>query len=139
MGGLIRRALLTLSATAVLGLSGCAQQGSEQRLDAERLRLWLQGQFSRGLAHPVRLGPFQGLSLQGLEFGPSRVLPIAADRSSMQLQRLTLRPDLFASLRQGRLVSSSGVLAAMCNIWVAPVVLNPVYFRTRDVKDPRLQ
>ena len=109
MGGLIRRALLPLSATAVLGLSGCAQQGSEQRLDAERLRLWLQGQFSRGLAHPVRLGPFQGLSLQGLEFGPSRVLPTAADRSSMQLQRLTLRPDLFASLRQGRLVSSIGL------------------------------
>jgi len=83
MGVLIRRALLPLSAMAVLGLSGCALQGSEQRLDAERLRLWLQGQFSRGLAHPVRLGPFQGLSLQGLEFGPSRVLPTAADRSSM--------------------------------------------------------
>ena len=109
MGGLIRRALFTLSATAVLGLSGCAQHGSEPRLEADRLRLWLQGQFSRGLAHPVRLGPFQGLSLQGLEFGPSRVDSTAADRSSMRLQRLTLRPDLFASLRQGRLVSSIGL------------------------------
>ena len=110
MGGLIRRVVCPLAATAVLGVAGCAPQGSsDPRLDPDRLRMWLQGQFSRGLAHPVVLGPFQGLSLQGLEFGPSQVQPTAADGSSMRLQRLTVRPDLFASLRQGRLVSSIGL------------------------------
>ena len=106
MGRSIRRVLLPLSSAAVLTLGGCSWQPSS---DAVGLHRWLQKQLSAGLNHPVELGPLLGFGFQGLEFGPTRVLPSELDGSRMTAQRLTLMPDLLGSLRQGRAFAQIGL------------------------------
>ena len=106
MGRSIRRVLYPLSSAALLALAGCSIQ---PRWDAAGLHRWLERQFSAGLNHPVELGPFLGFGLQGLEFGPTRVLPSTLDGSVMSAQRLTLLPDVLSSLRQGRAVADIGL------------------------------
>jgi len=106
MGRSIRRVLLPLSSAALLTLAGCSAQ---PRWDAAEFRHWLEKQLSFGLNHPVELGPLLGVGLQGLEFGPTRVLPTAQDASVMSVQRLTLLPDVLGSLRQGRGVAQIGL------------------------------
>ena len=106
MGRSIRRVLLPLSSAALLTLAGCSTQ---PRWDAAGFHNWLEKQLSAGLNHPVELGPLLGFGLQGLEFGPTRVLPSQSDGSVMSVQRLTLLPDLIGSLRQGSGVAQIGL------------------------------
>ena len=106
MGRSIRRVLFPLSSAALLTLAGCSPQSS---WDAAGFHHWLEQQFSSALNHPVELGPLQGFGLRGLEFGPTRVLPSQSDGSVMSAQRLTLVPDLLASLRQGSVVAQIGL------------------------------
>ena len=106
MGRSIRRVLLPLSSAALLTLAGCSTQ---PRWDAEGFHNWLEQQLSAGLNHPVELGPLLGFGLQGLEFGPTRVLPSASDGSAMSVERLTLLPDLIGSVRQASAVAKIGL------------------------------
>ena len=128
MGGSLRRVLLPASTAALIGLSGCSTSAALGDWNSEPLRQWLQQQFSLGLAHPVSLGPLQSVGLQGLVFGRTRVGPGPSDASTMELERLTLRPDLLASLRQGRWVGAIGLSGlklqlrpnASGELWVFP-------------------
>ena len=128
MGGSLRRVLLPASTAALIGLSGCSTSAALGDWNSEPLRQWLQQQFSLGLAHPVSLGPLQRIGLQGLVFGRTRVGPGPSDASTMELERLTLRPDLLASLRQGRWVGAIGLSGlklhlrpnASGKLWVFP-------------------
>ena len=106
MGRSIRRVLFPLSSAALLTLAGCSTQ---PRWDAAGFHHWLEQQLSAGLNHPVELGPLLGFGLQGLEFGPTRVLPSDLDGSVMSVQRLTLLPDLMGSVRQGSAVAQIGL------------------------------
>ena len=128
MGGSLRRVLLPASTAALIALAGCSTSAALGDWDGEPLRQWLQTQLSRGLAHPVSLGPLEGIGFQGLVFGPTRVEPGPSDGSTMELERLTLKPDLLASLRQRRWVSSIGLAGlkvqlqpnAQGQLWVFP-------------------
>ena len=100
-------ALLLLTAAG-----GTALLLSADRLLAALYNHWrpgLEQQIGAALGHPLQLGPYRGLGVDGLRLGPSRLLPTAADRSSLQLRQLRLGVDPWASWRQGLPVLDLGL------------------------------
>ncbi|MEB3199072.1 MAG: translocation/assembly module TamB domain-containing protein [Synechococcaceae cyanobacterium] len=90
-----------------LGLAGVAAAGAwwgGQRLAAQLYERWrpgLERQLSPVIGHPVRLGPFRRLGLDGVHLGPSSLLPQPQDRSSVSAAGLRLQLDPLASWRLG--------------------------------------
>jgi len=105
MGGSIQRlSLAPIAALGLLALGGCGQ-----RLTPQAGRQQLQKLIQRGVGHPVRLGPLQAISSQGLLFGPSQVLGGPVDGSSLRVRQALLQLDLGASLWQRRPVLLVGL------------------------------
>jgi len=63
-------------------------------------RAQLEQQLGLLMGHRLQLGPLRHLGLDGLTVGPSRLLPAAQDRSSVQAQALRLSLDPLASLQR---------------------------------------
>ena len=76
----------------------------------DSLKPRLERQLGELLGHPLQLGAMRGIGWYGIgwhgigwlgvELGPSRLLPVAADRSSVTAQGLSVSLDPWASLRQ---------------------------------------
>jgi translocation and assembly module TamB len=76
----------------------------------DSLKPGLERQLGELLGHPLQLGAMRGIGWYGIgwhgtgwfgvELGPSRLLPVAADRSSVRAQGLSVSLDPWASLRQ---------------------------------------
>ena len=71
----------------------------------DSLKPSLERQLGELLGHPLQLGEMRGIGWHGIgwigvELGPSRLLPVAADRSSVRAQGLSVSLDPWASLRQ---------------------------------------
>ncbi|MFQ6537383.1 MULTISPECIES: translocation/assembly module TamB domain-containing protein [Aphanothece] len=65
-----------------------------------RFRPGLEQQIGQVLGHPLRLGDFRGFGWSGLRLGPTRVLPVPGDGSSLSADELAVSLDPLASLRQ---------------------------------------
>ena len=63
-----------------------------------RLRPGLERQLGQILGHPLRLGPYQGLGLDGLRVGPSQLLAGPQEGSTAAVRGLRLGLDPLASL-----------------------------------------
>lgn len=109
MGGLIQRVVGPFSLLGLLSIAGCgvAPFSGDSKTAAwhRQLEFWLE----RGLAHPVDLGPFQGIGPAGIGFGPTRVGPSGLDSSTMAAQQVWLLPDLLKSWQQRELVLQIGL------------------------------
>ncbi|EHA64046.1 translocation/assembly module TamB domain-containing protein [Synechococcus sp. WH 8016] len=68
------------------------------------LRPSLEQQFSVPLGHPIEIGPYRGLGLDGIGIGPITILPGTKDASTLRVQKLTLGIDPLSSIRHLRLV-----------------------------------
>ena len=68
------------------------------------LRPSLEQQLSVPLGHPIEIGPYQGLGLDGIGIGPIRILPGTKDASTLRVQKLSLGIDPLSSIRHLRLV-----------------------------------
>ncbi len=95
-----------LGAGSVLLVAGVAigfrlaDQAASDLVD--QVRPDLETMLSKPLGHPIKIGAYQGLRPWGFQIGPSRILPAAADRSEISLEKLTVSVDPLASLRQWR-------------------------------------
>lgn len=68
------------------------------------LRPSLEQQLSIPLGHPIEIGPYRGLGLDGIGIGPIKILPGTKDASTLRVQKLTLGIDPLSSIRHLRLV-----------------------------------
>lgn len=97
-----RRRLL-LSSALVLGGIAAGWWWSDQ-LAARIFAFWrprIEHQVGQAMGHPLRLGPFQGLGPWGVGVGPSQLLPVPADPSSVRVERFTISLQPLESLRRG--------------------------------------
>ncbi len=91
-----------------LGLAGSILWISLDRiLDSvvEHLRPQLERQLAKPLGHPVRIGPYRGLSFSGVSIGPSRVLQGPKDQSTASIASLSVGIAPFTSLRRWKPVA----------------------------------
>ena len=68
------------------------------------LRPSLEQQFSIQLGHPIEIGSYRGLGLDGIGIGPIKILPGTKDASTLRVQKLSLGIDPLSSIRHLRLV-----------------------------------
>ena len=68
----------------------------------ERLRPDLEAQISTPLGHPVSVGRYRGLGLQGIALGPVQLSKGPLDQSSARIERLSIGLDPLASLQRLR-------------------------------------
>ena len=68
------------------------------------LRPSLEQQLSIPLGHPIEIGPYRGLGLDGIGIGPIKILPGTKDASTLRVQKLSLGIDPLSSIRHLRLV-----------------------------------
>ena len=68
------------------------------------LRPSLEQQLSVPLGHPIEIGPYRGLGLDGIGIGPIKILPGTKDASTLRVQKLSLGIDPLSSIRHLRLV-----------------------------------
>ncbi len=54
--------------------------------------------LSNSLGHPLELGSYRGLRLWGVELGPTKLLPVVKDSSSVKISTLTVKFAPLASL-----------------------------------------
>ena len=54
--------------------------------------------LSNSLGHPFKMGSYRGLRPWGIELGPTKLLPIETDSSSVNISTLTVKFAPFASL-----------------------------------------
>lgn len=87
------------AAAALLLLAAGLQRGAAAIYG--RLKPDLERQLGTVLGHPLQLGAFQGLGWSGLELGPSRLLPLPGDPSSLRIARIGLSLDPISTLRRG--------------------------------------
>ncbi|HYP04190.1 MAG TPA: hypothetical protein VER57_06525, partial [Cyanobium sp.] len=66
----------------------------------EHWRPTLERQVGTVMGRPLQLGPYQGLSAEGLSVGPSRFLPGLLDGSTASVESVLVRIDPLASWRQ---------------------------------------
>ncbi|MFN6338465.1 MAG: translocation/assembly module TamB domain-containing protein [Cyanobacteriota bacterium] len=62
-------------------------------------RPWLEGQVGKAMGRPLRLGPYQGWTPEGVSIGPSRFLAGPKDGSTAEATSLVARLDPLASWR----------------------------------------
>ncbi|MFM9110087.1 MAG: hypothetical protein ACKOPN_05745, partial [Prochlorococcaceae cyanobacterium] len=115
-----RRDLLLLAAGGA-GLALLVQQADHLAAAAyNRVRPRLERQLGQVLGHPLELGPYQGFGPLGLRVGPSRLRPVAGDRSSAAVSGLTVSLDALASLRQRLPVLGLGIAGARVELHRQP-------------------
>lgn len=110
---------LALGVSALgIGLVALGLGGAELILRRvyDSLKPRLERQLSEVLGHPLQLGAMRGISWLGVELGPSQLLPIAADRSSVRAQGLSVSLDPWASLRQREAVLQLGLSGVEANL-----------------------
>ena len=82
----------------------------------QRLRPDIEAQISKPLGHPVSIGRYRGLGLQGLALGPVQVRKGPLDQSTAEIQRLTIGLDPFASLLRFKPVLTVRVRGAQLDL-----------------------
>ena len=98
----LSRSLVLISSAAV----GVGSVVAVQSLDrtAEQVLGSLRGPLERNLSsalgHPITIGSYQGLRLWGVALGETTIAPTSSDRSTIQVQGLSVHLDPLASLRQ---------------------------------------
>ena len=70
----------------------------------QQSRAGLEQRYSKALGRPLRLGDYQGLRLNGIRLGPSRILASGRDNSHLAASSVQLSVDPLASLLQHRWV-----------------------------------
>ena len=80
------------------------------------LRPSLEQQLSLPLGHPIVIGPYRGLGLDGIGIGPIKILPGPKDASSVRVQQLSLGIDPLSSIRHLRLVIVARLKGADVNL-----------------------
>ena len=80
------------------------------------LRPSLEQQLSLPLGHPIEIGPYRGLGLDGIGIGPIRILPGTKDSSTVRVQQLSLGIDPLSSIRHLRLVVVARLKGADVNL-----------------------
>ena len=107
------RVVLTVLGGSLLG--GAALWIVADRLaDAlfQRVRPGIEAQISKPLGHPVSIGRYRGLGLHGLGVGPVQVRQGPLDRSTAEINRITIGLDPLASLQRLRPVLTVRVRGA---------------------------
>jgi translocation and assembly module TamB len=69
-----------------------------------RSRPWIEEQVGRALGRPFQLGPLEGIGLDGLQIGPSRLLPGVKDGSSVRVTGGSVSVPPLASWRRRQLI-----------------------------------
>lgn len=82
----------------------------------QRVRPDIEAQISKPLGHPVSIGRYRGLGLQGLALGPVQVRKGPLDQSTAEIQRLTIGLDPFASLLRFKPVLTVRVRGAQLDL-----------------------
>ncbi len=82
----------------------------------QRVRPDIEAQISKPLGHPVSIGRYRGLGLQGLALGPVQVRKGPLDQSTAEIQRLTIGLDPFASLLRFKPVLTVRVRGAQIDL-----------------------
>ncbi len=80
------------------------------------LRPSLEQQLSIPLGHPIEIGPYRGLGLDGIGIGPIRIRPGTKDASTLRVQKLSLGIDPLSSIRHLRLVVVARLNGANVNL-----------------------
>ena len=80
------------------------------------LRPSLEQQLSIPLGHPIEIGPYRGLGLDGIGIGPITILRGTKDASSLRVQKLSLGIDPLSSIRHLRLVVVARLHGASVNL-----------------------
>ena len=80
------------------------------------LRPSLEQQLSLPLGHPIEIGPYRGLGLDGIGIGPIKILPGTKDASTVRVQQLSLGIDPLSSIRHLRLVVVARLKGANVNL-----------------------
>ncbi|MDA7685214.1 translocation/assembly module TamB domain-containing protein [bacterium] len=80
------------------------------------LRPSLEQQLSTPLGHPIEIGPYRGLGLDGIGIGPIRIRPGTKDASTLRVQKLSLGIDPLSSIRHLRLVVVARLHGASVNL-----------------------
>ena len=95
----MRRGLIIGGAGAI-GIGGL-WWGSDRLIGGlyEGVKPRLENQIGKVLGHPLKLGPYRGLGVDGLRLGPSRILEGRHDRSSVSARSVTVLVDPLTSLR----------------------------------------
>ena len=80
------------------------------------LRPSLEQQLSIPLGHPIEIGPYRGLGLDGIGIGPISIRPGTKDASTLRVQKLSLGIDPLSSIRHLRLVVVARLNGANVNL-----------------------
>ena len=80
------------------------------------LRPSLEQQLSIPLGHPIEIGPYRGLGLDGIGIGPIKIRPGTKDASNLRVQKLSLGIDPLSSIRHLRLVVVARLNGAKVNL-----------------------
>ncbi|SBO42470.1 translocation/assembly module TamB [Cyanobium sp. NIES-981] len=93
---------LEIALLAAVGATAAAAWSADHvaRSVYGHVRPQLEQQIGKALGHPLKLGEYRGFGWSGLRIGPTRVLPGAADRSSLQASQLSVSLDPLSSLRR---------------------------------------
>jgi translocation and assembly module TamB len=80
------------------------------------LRPSLEEQLSLPLGHPIEIGPYRGLGLDGIGIGPIKIRSGPKDSSTVRVQQLSLGIDPLSSIRHLRLVVVARLKGAEVNL-----------------------
>jgi len=97
---------------------GSAWVFSDRLIEAalDRFRPRLERQIGQAMGHPLRLGPYRGLGLDGLKLGPSGFLKGAQDDSTASAQEVLVGVDPLASWRRRALVLDLSFIGARADL-----------------------
>ncbi|KZR85988.1 hypothetical protein MITS9509_01972 [Synechococcus sp. MIT S9509] len=101
----MRRNRLVLSVLGGSLIGGGALWFAADRCAAslfQRVRPGIEAQISRPLGHPVSIGRYRGLGLQGIALGPVQVGKGPLDQSTAEIQRITIGLDPLATVQRLR-------------------------------------
>ena len=107
-----RRVLTVLGGSLVGGLGLWIAADRWIASQFERLRPDIEAQISTPLGHPVDVGRYRGLGLQGIALGPVQLRKGPLDQSTAEIQRLSIGLDPLASLQRLRPVLTVRVRGA---------------------------
>ena len=101
------RLLLSVLGGSLIG-GGALWFAADRWIASQFLRMQpdIEAQVSKPLGHPVSVGAYRGLGLQGLSVGPVQVRPGPLDQSTAEIQRITIGIDVVASLQRFKPVLS---------------------------------